>query len=316
MRTGSLLFIAMLLLLLLYQQMQYPQIRLNPITTRLTHPLDTRLHFKIGDVDPRFHLSRSELEELAQQAANIWQQGTGRSWFVYDPHARLAINFIYDQRQEQTTQRLTALEKIQNTQNQQQFQEQEINQHKSEIEQSQQLIDAKQTSFQQQVQQYNQFVEQINRQGGASPELKQQIEQQKQALEQMKAELNQMVMQHNQLVSQSNFQVQSYNQINQNINQTIQTYNQEYAARPFDKGLFNGHSINIYEFENQDDLRLVIAHELGHALGLPHTEHNSHALMYPLLKDQNMHDFQLTMDDRQLLKENSVWDKFLNTLKR
>ena len=56
----------------------------------------------------------------------------------------------------------------------------------------------------------------------------------------------------------------------------------------------------------------MIAHELGHALGLAHTEVNSHALMYPILKDQNMHNFQLTLDDRLLLQQNSSWKKFLD----
>lgn len=306
------LFFALPILFWGYQIVQYPQVRLNPISIRLIHPLDTRLHFKIGEVDPRFHLSRSELENLAQQAADIWQQGTGRSWFVYDPHARLTINLIYDQRQQQTTQRLSELEKIQNTQHQQQDQVQNIHQYKSEIEQSQQRIDAKQALFQQQLQRYNQIIAQVNQQGGARPEFKQQLDQQKYALEQMQAELNQMVIQHNQLVSQSNSQVESYNQANHNMNQSIESYNKNYAAREFDKGLFNGHSINIYEFENQADLRLVIAHELGHALGLAHTKHNPHALMYPILRDQNLEHFQLTTDDLQLLQANPLWKKILS----
>src|SRR5574343_1324819 len=206
------LFFALPILFWGYQIVQYPQVGLNPISTRLIHPLDTRLHFKIGEVDPRFHFSRSELENFAQPAADIWQQGTGRSWFVYDPHARLTINVMYDQRQQQTTQRLSELEKIQNTQQQQQDQVQNIHQYKSEIEQSQQRIDAKQALFQQQVQRYHQIIAQVNQQGGARPEFKQQLDQQKYALEQMQAELNQMVIQHNQLVSQSNSQVASYNQ--------------------------------------------------------------------------------------------------------
>ena len=113
-------------------------------------------------------------------------------------------------------------------------------------------------------------------------------------------------------IQQLNQQVGELNQINNQLNQSIDQFNQRFQARLFDKGLFNGRSINIYEFENQDDLRLVIAHELGHALGLAHTEVNSHALMYPILKDQNMHDFQLTLDDRLLLQQNSSWKKFLD----
>lgn len=312
MKTGSLLLIALWVALLLFQHMQYPQVRLNPISTQLFHPFDTRLHYRIGDVDPRFELSRSELQQLAEQAAHIWQQGTGKDWLVYDPHARLQINFIYDQRQVNTTQRLSELQQIEQTQNQQQQQQQQIDGHKAEILRAQQAIQLKQDTFQHELNQYNSIVEIVNTHGGANLELKQQFDHQKQHLEQLKTELDQAVAQYNQLVQQSNAQVQNYNQTTQQINQSIQTYNQHYAARAFDKGLFNGRSINIYEFENQDDLRLVIAHELGHALGLAHTEVNSHALMYPILKDQNMHNFQLTLDDRLLLQQNSSWKKFLD----
>lgn len=312
MKTGFFVLIAFWVALFLYQQLQYPQIRLNPISTRLLHPLDTRLHYRIGEVDPRFHLSQPELQQLAEQAAAIWRQGTGQDWLVYDPNARLQINFIYDQRQANTSQRLSALQHIEQNQNQQQHRQQQIDYNKTEILHAQQQIELKKTAFQHELSQYNAIVEMINRHGGASPELKQQFDQQKQYLETLKNQLNQSVAQYNHLVQQSNAEVQNYNQANQNINQSINRYNQHYTARAFDKGLFNGHSINIYEFENQDDLRLVIAHELGHALGLPHTTQNSHALMYPLLKDQNIQNFQLTTDDVQLLQDNSVWKKFLN----
>ena len=40
--------------LILYQNMQQPQLRLNPLLDRLTHPFDQRIRYRIAEVDPRF----------------------------------------------------------------------------------------------------------------------------------------------------------------------------------------------------------------------------------------------------------------------
>lgn len=61
-----------------------------------------------------------------------------------------------------------------------------------------------------------------------------------------------------------------------------------------------GDKIQIYQFDAKDDLRLTLAHELGHALGLYH--HNDpEALMYPVLGEQNLQDFKLRSADKTLL---------------
>lgn len=69
----------------------------------------------------------------------------------------------------------------------------------------------------------------------------------------------------------------------------------------FHKGEFNGREINIYEFQSIDELRITLAHEFGHALGLQHTN-DPNALMYPILEKQNFSHFKLTTADLELLK--------------
>ena len=80
-----------LLGLILYQNMQQPQLRLNPLLDRLTHPFDQRIRYRIAEVDPRFGLSEHELKYISQQATDIWKQGFGPRLLVYDPNAQLSI---------------------------------------------------------------------------------------------------------------------------------------------------------------------------------------------------------------------------------
>ncbi|MEG2273622.1 MAG: matrixin, partial [Acinetobacter sp.] len=98
--------------LILYQNMQQPQLRLNPLLDRLTNPFDQRIRYRIAEVDPRFGLSEHELKQISQQATDIWKQGLGQDYFVYDPNARLSIRLIYDHRQDESVQRRDQLSKL------------------------------------------------------------------------------------------------------------------------------------------------------------------------------------------------------------
>ena len=60
--------------------------------------------FRIGNVDPRFGISKTELITDAEQAASAWKNSTGMILLTYDPHSPMPINMVYDQRQALDTQ--------------------------------------------------------------------------------------------------------------------------------------------------------------------------------------------------------------------
>jgi predicted Zn-dependent protease len=64
--------------------------------------------------------------------------------------------------------------------------------------------------------------------------------------------------------------------------------------------LYDGKAINIYEFDKEEDLKLALVHEFGHAIGLGHVD-NPKAIMYRKLAVQDMNTIHLTSDDLNLL---------------
>ncbi|WP_252053666.1 matrixin family metalloprotease [Acinetobacter silvestris] len=283
------------------QRKIHPQLTHNSTLDRIQHPFDTRLRYRIGSIDPRFNLSPEQVQQSTQQAAAIWQQGNIQKQFVYDPHAKLSINLIYDERQAESIQRQQAIRIIENTRQYTDSEHQKLTHLDAQLEQTKHELDIHQSNYQTQLAQYNQRVQDFNQaQHTLSDTTRQQLNLQKQQLQQEQLELQQQINEFNLKVSQLNQKAYHVNAMNQQFNQSVDQFKHRFQARQFDKGLFNGQEINIYEFESEDDLRLTIAHELGHALGLSHNQ-DPKALMYPVMKEQDLKNFKLTNSDLELL---------------
>jgi len=279
-----------------YQTRQHPQLKFNALLDRVIHPFDHRLRYRIADVDPRFKLSIEQVQEISQQATQIWKDGTGQDYFVYDPNAQLAIRLIYDERQQESEQRREHITQLEANQQVWKDKKQQLDHIEKEVIRSKQFLDLKQQQLNQQIQQYNQ--ERLSAQQNQASSA---YFQQRQLLLQTNIELvRQEINQYNQRINQLNQKVDELNALNQQLDASVQQYKQRFKPHLFHKGLFNGKEILIYEFESTDDLRLTIAHELGHALGLEHSD-DPQALMHPIMKDQDTAHFRLTQADISLL---------------
>ncbi|WP_180147358.1 matrixin family metalloprotease [Acinetobacter sp. YH12052] len=284
----------------IFQTKQHPQLKFNSISDRLLHPLDTRLRYRVADVDPRFGLSQQQVIQLSQEAAEIWHKGTLKPLFIYDPDAQLAIHLIYDDRQEQynaykQVQKTLAADKARNDL----YAENLANSRKG-LEMNEQQLRSKQAMIRAEIAQLSQERMNWNQIEHAQGPNMQRVERE---LEQVKAQamqLDQEIDRFNQQNDQFNQQVLSYNQQIDQYNAGVIQASQRFPAREFHKGVFMGDQIQIYQFDAEDDLRLTLAHELGHALGLSH--HNDPAaLMYPILGAQQLENFKLMPADQGLL---------------
>jgi len=283
------------------QRVMYPQLTHNSVIDRITHPLDTRLRYQVGEVDPRFNISKQEVQNLAEQGADIWHIGTMKNLFVYDPNAKLTINLIYDERQAESTARRQEIRILENTQQYTQNEKQKVQQLNAELKNANHELEAQKANYQSKVAQYNQWIYEIDQsRQQLDASTRYQLDQQKNHLIIEQAQLKQQLNHYNQKVYELNRQIEQFNSINHQYNQSVDEFNLRFQPRQFDKGMFDGNKINIYEFESDADLRLTIAHELGHALGLAHNN-DPKALMYPMMKDQDLQNFRLTAADLAML---------------
>ncbi|NNP74811.1 matrixin [Acinetobacter sp. Ac_3412] len=259
------------------------------------------VHYRIADIDPRFNLSQQQVLELTQQAAKLWEQETGQQNFIYDPQAEFSIHLVFDERQQRSAERLQGLDQLKQQQKQWETLNQQLKQAKDEIQKTTALIATKQAQLAAQFQHYNAEVQRFNQSRSSSKDLAQQFSQRQKALQQQSLALQQEVQEHNQRTQQLNQRIQSLNQNNQQLVASASQFNQVFQPHLFHKGHFNGKQILIYEFSSTNDLRLTLAHEFGHALGLEHTN-DPRSLMYPVIQKQNFQQFALTDSDKDLVK--------------
>ena len=170
----------------------------------------------------------------------------------------------------------------------------------TELNAQQRHIELLKSSYQARLDAYNKDVERYNQSQYKSAGIRDYLQNTQQQLQQEREYIQHQVDTFNANVTRLNQQVDHVNAMNDQFNASVDQFNQRFQPRQFDKGMFNGREINIYEFQNLDDLRITLAHEFGHGLGLFHSD-DPESLMYPILEKQNFQDFHLKPADIALL---------------
>ena len=234
-------------------------------TRPCTHPVA----YGLGAVDPRFETATSTLLAQAKAAANIWNKAQGETLLVYDPDARLKINLVYDERE--------ANAKL----------GREIARRLAGLDTTRVALDVLQADFSARQAMYNQKVQEINARGGATKGETVALNAERDTLGRLADSLNNRVANYNASVRALNAEITKYDEL---------------AGRPFEEGQYirdaSGERINVFEFVDAEQLKRVLAHELGHAIGLDHTQ-DPKSIMYAKNESGNLVP---TADDLAALK--------------
>jgi len=276
-----------------------------PVWSRL-FLCDEPIEYSLGNIDPRFGLTDNEVLTRIEESENVWEQNAGKNLFKHTPDGKLKIDFVFDERQERTIaqDKLNAnLSKLEDNHEEilddynslnKAYAERLANYNKSVV------------TYEKKLSNYNKDVSDWNKNPGTKEEYgelqdeQEELEDMREKLEKERKAVNDLAKKTNNLVSEEKSLVETYNS---SLNSYINRYG---GAKEFDQGLYisdgRQKSITIYQFRDAADLRLVLAHEMGHALGIGHLSEPA-SIMYYLMGEQNMDSLRLTGEDVEAVKD-------------
>ena len=263
----------------------------------INSPCVKPLQYAIGKVDPQFNLSEEDFLAKVQQAEKIWENQAKKQLFEYNPKANFKINLIFDDRQLQSNEaeKLTAnLSQLEVAQNKLDAEYASLNGSYSKVLEK---YNADVNEYKKQVKKYNKAVANWNAGDRTSQTELDTLQKEKSDLADFYQKIQKEQIAVNALVGKTNKLVTQEKKVVNDYNSQVETYKEKYGSvQEFEKGVYQGTEINIYQFKQLADLKMTLVHELGHALGFGHVE-NSKSIMYYLLSDQDIQNLTLSNED-------------------
>lgn len=262
---------------------------------------DTPIRWKLGDIDPRFPLGRDAFLVSAIRSEAIWEKQLGKDLLTYNPDAAFIVTTLFDERQKMTSDKRDLDEDIARYDRVAETIKDAYDDQRAAFERDQNALKRRIRAFENDLSEYNVKVSRVNASGGATKDAYDALERDRQSLEDERDAIDRESERLGSLADTVNATAGKLNTETETVKRNLTDFRKKYGEpKPFIQGLYDPAepSITIYQFENKDDLRLVLAHEFGHALGIEeHVQDDRSSLMYAMMGGQDLDNPTLSPED-------------------
>jgi hypothetical protein len=253
--------------------------------------------YALGAFDERFGVSRERFLEIIAEAKRVWENAAGRDLFHFQQNSVMKVNLVFDWREE-------ALLKAKEQRARLDENGSSFDMLRSEYERKSSAMERKRTEYEEAAQTYNIHLDEYNARVKRWNDGENHTDGGAQALQSKRKELDEELDRLEPIRTSLASETDALNALGERLttlarkfNMEVELFNGTYVnQREFEKGAFDGRNIDIYEFDKEEDLRIALVHEFGHALGLEHVD-NPRSIMYRKLAAQDMNDIHLTSED-------------------
>lgn len=252
-------------------------------------PCSTPVTYSIGSIDPGYALTPEELGDALIEAENAWEAQAKKNVFEFKKSSGdVSIIFVYDGRQ-------AALDKLKSLGISTDQSLESYKQLKTRYDALSAKVDADEIRlngimdrYKEREAVYNADVRRLNDKGSATPAEQRNIMRDRESLAAQFGGVKMIEKAVNADVDTLNALGTTLNQLIVQLNINVAQYNRAGSTiGSYEEGLYkvNGgrQTIELYKYTNREQLVSLLAHELGHALGLDHVA-GADSLMYPVNK--------------------------------
>lgn len=248
-------------------------------------PCIAPLSWTVARVDTRFDVSPEDVLRAAREAGDLWERAVGQQLFRFGAEDGFPISLDFDERQanvEEGREREGALEAERAGIEAGRLR---LNQSAADHEVGVRRYEQDATQYEWAVRSYNNDMARLARQNEVSASERRELQRQADDLERTARDLERRVRELNQATESMQKESDRLNAWIDAFADRQNSHADAYSQAPTEAGRYDEtvfwigaehdkvtRRIRVFQFSDGDDLVLILAHELGHALGLGHAK--------------------------------------------